>query len=186
MKLTNMKFRVESPEQSEELQRILFGLGYKWHTSLLKVARKTDSPILYTYDDGDITEDSDLTYFVMHTNKEVDTAAFIALHTTKKEENVVVTGTRLKHYDTIMAWASGAEVEVSCSHDGPWAPTSKPSWAAHLAYRVKPVRVFPCSSLTRQDLLRIVQETPGDFMDSYVAMADAAVARYIVDMEKQC
>lgn len=42
-----------------------------------------------------------------------------------------------KHYDTIIAWANGKQVQVSIE-GGEWNTTSFPSWAESYQYRIKP------------------------------------------------
>lgn len=47
-------------------------------------------------------------------------------------------GERHKHYDCIVAWANGAEIEYECP-DGHWTSAGKvPTWNPHYQYRVKP------------------------------------------------
>ena len=43
-----------------------------------------------------------------------------------------------KHYDLIVAWAKGAEIEVYNSLEEDWYPTKSPSWADGIKYRVEP------------------------------------------------
>jgi hypothetical protein len=185
----NMKFRVANVVQSEELQNVLFSLGYKW-----AIANDgpifTDKPFIFT--DGDhsyITYAVEGWYFESHRNMTTDTAAFIDAHTkAKKEENNMSNGKKQhKHAEVIVEHVlTRCPLEWKWPHedDSKWKPCPFPSWLDGCDYRVKPGRVFPKSSLTRQDLLCIVQETAGDFMDSYLAMADKAVQRYIEDCER--
>lgn len=51
----NMKFRVNSPEHSKEIQEALFEMGYKWYGQ--EVAEMIDSEysFMYSYEDGTIT-----------------------------------------------------------------------------------------------------------------------------------
>lgn len=44
----NMKFKVESPEQSEKIQKALFELGYKWPAGGVR-CMYTDAPYLTAY-----------------------------------------------------------------------------------------------------------------------------------------
>jgi hypothetical protein len=46
--------------------------------------------------------------------------------------------TKHKHYDTIMAWANGAEIEMQDVLSRDWYVTTNPSWYEQLTYRVKP------------------------------------------------
>jgi len=48
--------------------------------------------------------------------------------------------TKHKHYDTIIAWANGAEVEMQDSRTKEWHTHYKPGWFDCLTYRVKPVK----------------------------------------------
>lgn len=41
-----------------------------------------------------------------------------------------------KHYEEIIAWANGAEIQVQ-TYEGRWTDTKYPSWNAE-AYRIKP------------------------------------------------
>lgn len=181
--LKNMKFRVASPQQSEQLQKVLFGLGYKWcdESHPLGVANHTTRNFLYAYDTGHLYYAEREGYFHDHENKEQDTVAFIAQYTKKEEKPKCVKPH--KHAELIKIWAdTGCEIEVSF-FPGDWQICNTPLWSDSAAYRVKQDRIFPKSTLHRQDLLKIVQDTPWGFMDSYVAMADAAVKQYILDTE---
>jgi hypothetical protein len=42
-----------------------------------------------------------------------------------------------KHYDMIVAWANGAQIEVE-EPDGSWVHIPIPSWYEHNRYRVRP------------------------------------------------
>lgn len=59
-KFANMKFKVNSPEHSKEIQEALFEIGYKWcvYGSQGATIMNTETPTLYTYDDGSIMYDS--------------------------------------------------------------------------------------------------------------------------------
>lgn len=178
MTLPKMKFRVSSPKQSEELQKVLFKLGYAWSLGGAIVqhifdayyfAGDCDQPAAVTYSNSE-------TWFNRHENTEYNTAEFIAKH---------IEGAKKPHHhkDLITQWADGQEVEWLPSAETGWIPCPEPMWEPSLYYRIKPQRTFPKSTLTRASLLKIVQDTPGDFMDSYVAMVDAAVKAYILDTE---
>jgi hypothetical protein len=43
-----------------------------------------------------------------------------------------------KHYDTIIAWANGAEIEMKDALAGTWHDVTTPSWYDSLTYRIKP------------------------------------------------
>jgi hypothetical protein len=42
-----------------------------------------------------------------------------------------------KHYDMIVAWAEGKEIQVE-EMDGTWSDIQGPSWSGHNHYRIKP------------------------------------------------
>jgi hypothetical protein len=42
-----------------------------------------------------------------------------------------------KHYDVIVAWANGAQIEVM-EPNGNWTPIPTPQWYEHNQYRVAP------------------------------------------------
>ena len=43
-----------------------------------------------------------------------------------------------KHYDCIVAWASGAIIEVFDPHMEEWEIVTEPVWYEYLQYRIKP------------------------------------------------
>lgn len=64
-----MKFRVESPEHSRQIQERLFEMGYKWRHAD-RVVSHTDKKYLSTDLDGEITWDDDDSYFNTQHRKE--------------------------------------------------------------------------------------------------------------------
>lgn len=50
-------------------------------------------------------------------------------------------GTRHKHYDVIIAWANGAEVQRRSWCDEGWEDSKNPMFSVHSEYRIKPNRV---------------------------------------------
>ena len=45
-----------------------------------------------------------------------------------------------KHYDFIVAWANGAEIEyLDNALNSVWHQTKEPAWREHYQYRIKPV-----------------------------------------------
>jgi hypothetical protein len=42
-----------------------------------------------------------------------------------------------KHYDMIVAWANGQQIQVE-EMDGTWSDIQGPSWSGHNQYRIKP------------------------------------------------
>jgi len=57
--------------------------------------------------------------------------------------------TKHKHYDTIVAWAGGAQVERYEKAQG-WYSVSFPYWSDHVEYRIKPQ---PKPDLVREALI---------------------------------
>jgi len=45
---------------------------------------------------------------------------------------------RHKHYETIIAWANGAEVEMYDLYKDTWYSVDSPTWFGSVEYRVKP------------------------------------------------
>ena len=54
------------------------------------------------------------------------------------------------HYDTIIAWANGAAIEMFDIHTETWWDVARPSWYASINYRVKPA---PKPDLVREALV---------------------------------
>jgi hypothetical protein len=48
-------------------------------------------------------------------------------------------GTKHKHYDVIVAWANGEEIQYE--HKGSWININDPDWYETINYRIKPKRV---------------------------------------------
>jgi len=46
--------------------------------------------------------------------------------------------TKHKHYDTILAWANGAIIEMRDDQRATWHDVDSPSWYGSINYRVKP------------------------------------------------
>jgi len=91
--MENMKFRIDSPAQSEALQNVLFSLGYGWDwwSDKKTVHEFLDMPYLWaSYEDMSIsyaTKNSS-SFFTNHPAKEQNTAEFITRHTkANKMEN---------------------------------------------------------------------------------------------------
>jgi len=86
--MENMKFRIDSPAQSEALQSVLFSLGYVW-TDGDKQTAETNAKHIFAYADNMTFAHnySDTGYFEQHGNKEQLTAEFIAKHTKKENMN---------------------------------------------------------------------------------------------------
>lgn len=88
MTLKNMKFKIDSPEQSAELQKVLFDMGYAWYCTD-KVILFTDQSCLYAEAMGHLSisslpmfDDACVAGYEPH-----DTAAFIEAHNERKAHN---------------------------------------------------------------------------------------------------
>lgn len=73
----NLKFRVNSPEQSAQVQNALFKLGYVNFIDKSTSPRDTNCEMVYCYEDGDVTTGRDDPNMV---HAELDTQAFINKH----------------------------------------------------------------------------------------------------------
>jgi len=54
------------------------------------------------------------------------------------------------HYDTIIAWANGATIEMYDLHKDTWQGVGSPSWYESINYRIKPA---PKPDLVREALI---------------------------------
>lgn len=86
-----------------------------------------------------------------------------------------------KHKELIVAWAHGSQIEFFNKSTSMWEEIDKPDWSEDINYRVFKVR----SSLTHSELVEIARDAPGNFVNSYTAIADAAVQRYINDQQRK-
>ena len=86
-----------------------------------------------------------------------------------------------KHAALIHAWADGATIEVR-PPSGPWFLTIAPQWCEDAEYRVKPERVWPVTTMTYDELMRVYGEHPYT-SNVFFAIANAAIRRYIIDTE---
>ena len=59
--LKAMKFRVESPEHSEKIQKRLFKMGYKWYVG--PILQFLDAPFLFADEEGGLGWEDDPEYF---------------------------------------------------------------------------------------------------------------------------
>ena len=50
-------------------------------------------------------------------------------------------GTKHRHYDVIVAWAAGEEIEYRLDPNDSWLSIVDPSWNSTTEYRIKPKRV---------------------------------------------
>lgn len=65
-----MKFRVENPEHSRQIQERLFEMGYKWMGSTYPKIGDMSSLFLFTNDQGFITHQNDINWFNKRPNTE--------------------------------------------------------------------------------------------------------------------
>lgn len=89
-----------------------------------------------------------------------------------------------KHAELIRAWADGAEIEYYVVSSSKWhrCVENKPAWDTMMEYRIKPEPPkYPQTSFTSEDIAEIARNTPGVWRDSYIAIANAAIARAIED-----
>ncbi len=71
MKDTNFKIRIHNKEESSEIQRVLFKLGYDWANKVKDVLYMIKSGLFFYIKNCEITYTADLGYFEKHRNKEV-------------------------------------------------------------------------------------------------------------------
>lgn len=86
MQLKNMKFRVSSPEQSERLQKCLFGLGYKWHIDVVSFDI-TNKPFLYARESSQLQFGDRENFYLAHAAVGEDTESFIETYTERTAHN---------------------------------------------------------------------------------------------------
>jgi hypothetical protein len=93
-----------------------------------------------------------------------------------------------KHAEVIKAWADGSSVQFLQEHTegNCWVDIADPSWNVTKEYRVKP-RVFPKSSLNSVELYDMwaAGSACGPITDIMKHIADEAVKRHILDLEKE-
>lgn len=95
--------------------------------------------------------------------------------------NQSVTAVPHKHAEAIKAWADGAQIE--CMDRGAWVECPGPTWKEYAEYRVKPeppAKVYPVTQMTLEQIMDVVRETPGQYRESYIAIANAAI-RHAID-----
>jgi hypothetical protein len=191
-----MKFKIDSVSQSKRLQRVLFSLGASWGGKESgKDIQHITLPYLYvdneygpweiTYSDKDSRE-----FFYGNSNKLTDTETFISQHLeqgssehTNKQESKMKPH---KHAELIKKWADGAEIEYQLISTGNWYSPEFPGWDVDTTYRVKsiPVRVFPVTSLTEDQLDDYVTHSGWHGGCIFTIAANAAIKQYILDTEK--
>jgi hypothetical protein len=81
------KFKVDSPEQSERLQNVLFKLGYSWYCGGERT-QELDKPYLFANNTSFIqyVRDSEEDFFYEDSNKLKDTEKFIRRHSEGQAE----------------------------------------------------------------------------------------------------
>lgn len=63
---------------------------------------------------------------------------------------LVDTGKRRPHYDLIIAWANGAEIQMKRERDGKWIDRENPAWDPAVEYRIKPDNSAKIAELEKQ------------------------------------
>ena len=92
-----MKFRVESPEHSEKIQKKLFEMGYKWYGKDDTASDFQSEPFLFTEPDGTIgwaSSDAE-DFFIKDSNEEmqlveITTYDFVPVPKSTPEKGVVM------------------------------------------------------------------------------------------------
>ncbi len=84
-----------------------------------------------------------------------------------------------KHQEIIIAYANGAQVQVRDQGAQIWVDAKNPVFRDDHQYRVKPAEPeradYPKSQLSRQEIIDIVRQTPGDYRNAYEAICNAAL-----------
>lgn len=92
-----------------------------------------------------------------------------------------------KHAEFIKAYADGATIQFRISPSDNWEDAqadddTAPAFSKNYEYRIKPEPPkYPETSLTADDMAEISRNTPGIWRESYIAIANAAIARAIED-----
>lgn len=89
------------------------------------------------------------------------------------------------HAGVIKAWADDPSLAVEWRYGGnKWSPCdAMPAWDLANEYRVKPAlpaRVYPVTGMTVQQLVDVAREAPGQYLNSYIEIAHAAL-RHAID-----
>ena len=98
---------------------------------------------------------------------------------------------RRAHADLIEQWLADDSLLVEFKlSNGSWAAASSPSWDANTEYRIKPARVYPVTSMTNSELFLAYKSTDSTDISQpicscFVAIANAAIKRYIDDQESK-
>ena len=82
------------------------------------------------------------------------------------------------HAEAIHAFADGEQIECRPHCDTFWAADTEPKFHVLFEYRVKPtppVHTYPATGMTFDQIMKVVRETPGQFDESYFAIANAAL-----------
>lgn len=66
-----------------------------------------------------------------------------------------------KHYDAIVAWANGEQIQLEAS-EGVWANITEPSWDLRFNYRVKPkdIVIYDCVILIDNNTAALSSSKP--------------------------
>ena len=87
-----MKFRVESPEHSEKIQKRLFEMGYKWCGEDGTASDFQSEPFLFAKSDGGISwvGSEDEPFFIKHSNEEMQLVETVSYDFVPVEKDVVM------------------------------------------------------------------------------------------------
>ena len=123
--LRNTKIRVNSPEESERFQKMVFAAGGCWPLSPRTIVQRHSESYLYV----------DAGLFMRKGGSPVhydrNSKAEVALPR-------VPTATPHPHCEIIKQWADGAEVQVKGPSSPNWVVVSDPLWRHDAEYRIKP------------------------------------------------
>lgn len=92
---------------------------------------------------------------------------------------------RRPHADLIEQWLADDSIviEFRADSDCPWAIADIPSWGHNYEYRIKQARVYPVTSMSKDELLKIYTEKIGSHPSCLNEVANAVIKRYINDCE---
>lgn len=126
-----MKFRIDSPAQSEALQNVLFGLGYFWWNRST-IADYLSSAFLYTAKDNFLSYGTIPENFDKYDGVEQNTNDFIAKHT--KKENMTNSNTA-----TELTFDINADISRQYTRDGRKVLAIHKFYDAHLVYPISAI-----------------------------------------------
>ena len=95
---------------------------------------------------------------------------------------------RRPHADLIEQWLADDSIVIESrmiSGKGLWDIDYAPSWWINYEYRIKPARVYPVTSMTRDELVYAYQNVGDRTRTGFELIANAAIKRYIDDQESK-